>query len=60
MEAWERLNDSPAHRMNLLCRECSHSAIGLAVEPVAPPRVFVVWELLEFPEGIPVPIQRPH
>jgi len=58
-EAWERLLDSPAHRMNLLCRECSHVAIGVAAEPLYPPRILAVWELLEFPDGLPQPIQRP-
>ncbi len=57
-EAWERLLDSPAHRLNLLCRTCSHAAIGVAAEPTVPSRLFVVWELLEFPDGMPTPIPR--
>lgn len=55
-EAWERLLDSPAHRATLACPTCTHVSVGAAVEPASPPRVFVVWELLEFPEGEPVPI----
>lgn len=55
-ELWERLQESPAHRANLLCRTCSHAIVATALEPAAPPRLFAVWELLEFPEGEPRPI----
>jgi hypothetical protein len=46
---------SPAHLKNLLCETCSHVAIGAALEPVLDkiPRLFVTWELLEFPQGPP-------
>lgn len=59
-EAWERLLDSPAHRLNLLCRECTHVAIGADLEVAERPRVFVVWELLAFPDGPPEPIAYPR
>ncbi len=60
-EAWERVLASPGHRLNLLCRACTHVAIGATLEGGPPPRrVYVVWELLELPEGAPQPIpQRP-
>ena len=47
--------DSPGHLRNLLCEHCSHASIGVALEPVLdrPPRLFVTWELLEFPQGPP-------
>ncbi|MFZ5482441.1 MAG: hypothetical protein ACOZNI_37105 [Myxococcota bacterium] len=52
-EAWERLLDSPGHRLNLLCEPCTHASVGVIVEP---PRVFAVVELLEMPQGEPRPI----
>lgn len=58
-EAWERVLASPGHLKNLLCEACSHVAIGATLEDAAPgssPRVFLVWELLELPEGPPLPI----
>jgi hypothetical protein len=46
---------SPAHLQNLLCEPCTHVAIGASLEPVLDrlPRLFVTWELLEFPLGPP-------
>jgi uncharacterized protein YkwD len=46
---------SPAHLANLLCEKCSHVAIGATLEPVLDriPRLFVTWEMLEFPQGPP-------
>ncbi|MDP2316042.1 MAG: hypothetical protein Q8P41_24305 [Pseudomonadota bacterium] len=55
-EAWERVLASPGHRMNLLCEACTHVAIGATLEAATPPRVYLVWELLDFPEGPPLPI----
>ena len=57
-ESWERLFDSPGHRLNLLCASCTHLTVGAATEPTDPARVFTVIELMEFPEGEPVPIIR--
>ena len=50
---------SPAHLANLLCAKCSHVSIGATLEPVLDrvPRVFVTWELLEFPQGPPKEIE---
>jgi len=46
---------SPAHLANLLCEKCTHVSIGATLEPVLDrvPRLFVTWELLEFPQGPP-------
>jgi len=54
--------DSPGHRSMLLCDTCTHVAIGAALEPVLdrPPRLFVTWELLRFPQGEPRPIHDWH
>jgi hypothetical protein len=54
-EALEVVWDSPGHRRNLLCTECTHVSIGVALEPVLdrPPRLFVVWEFLQFVDGEP-------
>ncbi len=54
-EALDIVTLSPGHLRNLLCEECTHQSIGVALEPVVdrPPRLFVVWELLEFPQGEP-------
>ena len=51
---------SPAHLQNLLCEECSHVSIGATLEPVLDriPRLFVTWELLEFPQGPPKEIDH--
>ena len=52
--------DSPAHLAALLCASCTHATIGVALEPVVdrPPRLFVTWELLEFPRGEPMAIDH--
>jgi hypothetical protein len=52
-DAHALIEDSPAHLANLLCASCSHVTIGAALEPVLDrvPRLFVTWELLEFPQG---------
>ncbi len=54
-EALELVQNSPGHLRNLLCEPCTHVSIGVALEPTlkARPRLFVVWELLEFPSGLP-------
>jgi len=54
--------DSPGHRSMLLCDTCTHVSIGAAIEPVLdrPPRLFVTWELLRFPQGEPRPIHDWH
>ncbi|MCK6523365.1 hypothetical protein L6R49_18280, partial [Myxococcota bacterium] len=57
-EAQDLVELSPGHRRNLLCETCTHASIGVALEPSldAVPRLFVVWELLSFPNGEPTPI----
>ncbi|HJN73777.1 MAG TPA: hypothetical protein QGF58_07595 [Myxococcota bacterium] len=61
---WEDAHDlavlSPGHRKNLLCESCTHVAIGTALEPPLDrvPRLFVTWELLEFPNGSPRELQE--
>jgi hypothetical protein len=55
-EAWERVLASPGHVLNLLCADCSHLSVGAVLEPGPDPRVFVVWELLSMPGGVPQPI----
>ncbi len=59
-EALARVVDSPGHLRNLLCESCTHITIGAALEPVLdrPPRVFVTFELLSFPQGPPRPIDH--
>jgi uncharacterized protein YkwD len=59
-EALARVVDSPGHLRNLLCEACTHVAIGAALEPVLvrPPRLFVTFELLEFPQGPPRMIEH--
>lgn len=54
-EAMGLVMDSPAHLRTLLCEACTHATIGVALEPVLDraPRLFVTWELLEFPKGPP-------
>lgn len=54
-EALDIVALSPGHLRNLLCETCSHLSVGVALEPVVdrPPRLFVVWEILEFPQGEP-------
>lgn len=59
-EARELVELSPGHRRVLLCESCTHVAIGAALEPTldAVPRLFVVWELLSFPNGEPRSVDR--
>lgn len=59
-EALALVADSPGHLKNLLCASCTHVAIGAALEPTLTrrPRLFVTWELLEFPQGPPQKIDR--
>lgn len=59
-EALARVVDSPGHLRNLLCEPCTHVAIGAALEPVLDrsPRVFVTFELLDFPQGPPKAIDH--
>ena len=57
-EAWEGLRASPGHLANILCRDCTHIAIGAAAEPTLDPRLFIVFELMRFSEGEPQPIER--
>ncbi len=54
-EALDIVTLSPGHLRNLLCETCTHASIGVALEPVTdrPPRLFVVWEILEFTHGQP-------
>jgi uncharacterized protein YkwD len=53
---------SPGHRRNLLCEDCTHVAVGVALEPVldALPRLFATFEMLAFPQGEPRAIERPR
>ena len=59
-EAAALVEGSPGHLRNLLCEPCTHASIGVALEPVLSrtPRLFVTWELLEFPQGQPLRIIR--
>lgn len=59
-ETLARVVDSPGHLRNLLCADCTHVAIGAALEPVLDrqPRLFVTYELLAFPQGPPAKIDR--
>lgn len=52
--------DSPGHFKTLLCETCTHMSIGVALEPkrIGTPRLFVTWEVLEFPQGRPVKIEK--
>ena len=54
------VEDSPAHLQNLLCEACTHAVVGAALEPVLDraPRLFVTWELIEFPNGPSRPIDH--
>ena len=61
-DAHALVEGSPAHLANLLCEKCSHVSIGATLEPVLDrvPRLFVTWELLEFPQGPPREIDHYH
>lgn len=54
-DAHALVEDSPGHFRNLLCESCTHATVGVALEPVLdrPPRLFVTWELMWFPSGMP-------
>ncbi len=54
-EAWERILASPGHLQNLLCTDCTHVSIGVARDAA---RLFVTWELLRFPNGLPAAIPQ--
>lgn len=60
-DAFTLVRESPGHLANLLCVGCNAASIGAALEPVLdrPPRLFVTWELLEFPEGPPRKLMTP-
>ncbi|MEC7987776.1 MAG: CAP domain-containing protein, partial [Myxococcota bacterium] len=59
-EALEMVVNSPGHLKALLCDTCTHMSIGAAIEPTlkTQPRLFVTWELLAFPQGVPKKIER--
>lgn len=59
-EVFRAVQDSPGHFKTLMCRECTHVSIGAALEPTLMnrPRLYVTWEVLEFPQGIPHPIEK--
>lgn len=57
-EAWSCLAASPGHLQNLLCTDCTHQVIRVALERVGAPRLVAVLEFLTFPQGSPVPVQR--
>lgn len=59
-EALTLAKDSPGHFQVFLCETCTHMSIGAALEPtLAPnPRLYVTWEVLEFPRGTPQPIDK--
>ena len=52
--------DSPGHFKTLLCETCTHMSIGVALEPkrTGTPRLFFTWEVLEFPQGRPMKIDK--
>jgi hypothetical protein len=52
-EAWDVTWNSPGHRLNLACTDCTHIAIGGALEPAETPRTTYAIELLQFPSGEP-------
>ena len=59
-EALQMTIDSPGHFRVLLCKTCTHLSIGAALEPklTGQPRVFVTWEVMEFPQGEPILIEK--
>ena len=58
-EALTLAKDSPGHFQVFLCETCTHMSIGVALEPsFVHPRLFVTWEVLEFPQGVPKPIEK--
>ena len=59
-EALSLAKDSPGHLQTFLCTECTHISIGASLEPVmrGQPRLYVTWEMLAFPHGVPKKIER--
>ena len=58
-EALTLAKDSPGHFQVFLCETCTHMSIGSALEPTfVNPRLFVTWEVLEFPQGEPKRIEK--
>lgn len=59
-DALDMVLDSPGHLKVLLCETCTHISIGAALEPnlTRNPRLFVTWEILEFPHGQPHLIEK--
>ena len=59
-DALDMVLDSPGHFKVLLCETCTHISIGAALEPnlIGNPRLFVTWEVLEFPQGQPQKIEK--
>jgi uncharacterized protein YkwD len=59
-EALLLATDSPGHLQVFLCETCTHMSIGAALEPTLgqQPRLFVTWEVLEFPQGEPKRIEK--
>lgn len=58
-EALTLAKDSPGHFQVFLCETCTHMSIGAAIEPtMGHPRLFVTWEVLEFPQGEPKAIEK--
>lgn len=59
-DALDMVLDSPGHFKVLLCETCTHISIGAALEPSLNrnPRLFVTWEVLEFPHGQPKRIEK--
>jgi len=58
-EALTLAKDSPGHFQVFLCETCTHISIGAALEPtMGQPRLFVTWEVLEFPQGEPKAIEK--
>ena len=58
-EALTLAKDSPGHFQVFLCETCTHMSIGAALEPTfVHPRLFVTWEVLEFPQGVPKRIEK--
>lgn len=58
-EALTLAKDSPGHFQVFLCETCTHMSIGAALEPtMGQPRLFVTWEVLEFPQGEPKAIEK--
>ncbi len=59
-EALALAKDSPGHFQVFLCETCTHMSVGVALEPTLRPnpRLYVTWEVLEFPRGEPQAIEK--